>query len=169
MKFINTIVNLCEKRKNRCAEDMILCVAITLACGFYYFEGKQPFMEYIRPTLEFLMLCCWVGLAFKNGIKERVSFLMFSTLYWMIPQIFIYLYNINDNVKNYSSLLKTSQRYSELLVKNPLDELSQWLNISHAIVAIAFTVFCGLVFIGGFMIKRVSAHDEIPAYDSDDR
>ncbi len=145
-RLMSHIIKSLEKRNLKCYEDMLLCMAVSLASAFYYFDTHNSFSAYFSPVLTGLVLLCWIMCAIRNGFLHRFSFVVFSIAYWLIPQIFIFWYNNNDNVHNYSSMLRAAQRYSELLVKQPIEHFTDWLDIDAMTFAIIFVCVINVLY-----------------------
>ena len=156
MKLLTSILNFATKRKNSFIEDIILCIGITLASGFYFYENFYPLMPQIRLFLLVFLLCVWFGLAFKYGIRKKYSFLIFAALYWQLPYAVMVAYSMNDNVRHYSKLLTFLNKTAVILVQNPLNILNEKLGTQPFVTIVIVLLFTLSLYILGSSLSGLT-------------
>jgi len=139
--------------RSRFTEDIAFLLAITLAAGFYAFERNLPYSEYISLLLTFSAITAWLWLSFTSGFMRRSGFVVFSLIYWLVPNLVIIVHTARIAERDYSAGLHTLSRFSELFVRSPLDSISEMLNVNVMITSIALLLLCELVFFLGFLYR----------------
>lgn len=150
------------RRKTSLWQDILFCVAITLAASFYCFEQYQPKMDLMRSLLAILLPLIWLGTAIANGIRQRYGFLAFQVLYWLVPQGMI-LWNAHFvEIGGYSKGTDIMDIVAKLLVTYPLSTLSAQLDgISEMKLALFLAVGCTVLFsLAGNISHGLVAHKE---------
>jgi len=139
--------------RSRFTEDITFLLAITLAAGFYAFEKNLPYSEYTSFVLTILAITAWLWLSFASGFMRRSGFVVFSLIYWLVPNLVIIMHTARVEERDYNAGLHTLSRFSELFVRAPLDSVSEILNINVMITSIALLLFCELMFFLGFLYR----------------
>lgn len=155
-KIIAYINSLLERRKTKLYQDIVFCLAITLASSFYYFEYYQSQMDLMRAAITILMVAIWLGMAFTNGFKLRYGFLIFSFSFWLIPQIFI-IWNENlTAVGGYTKANDIADNICRIIAVNPITTLNgyidQYFKVSELNLTIILLLFITAVFLIGCLL-----------------
>lgn len=151
-KLTSHINTMLEKRKTKLYQDIVFCLAITLASSFYYFEYYQPKMELMRAFITILMVAVWLGMALLNGFKLKYGFMIFSLAFWFVPQIFI-LWNQNLVASGgYSKSADISDIICKIIVVNPITTLNGYLNKYFKLSELNLTLIFLLVIIAVFLL-----------------
>ncbi|MCL2020121.1 MAG: hypothetical protein FWG70_10260 [Oscillospiraceae bacterium] len=134
-------------------EDMLFLIAVTLAAGFYSFEKRLPFSEYISFILSFSVIIAWLWLSFTSGFLRRGRFVVFSLVYWLLPQLTIIAHTNRISAQGYNAWLHTFSRFSEIFVRVPLDRVSMMFNLNNLIMGTILVVLCEFAFFLGFIYR----------------
>ena len=152
-----------RNRKTTVVQDMLLCTAIALTCAFYEFEGFFPAFatNVLKIVLVILFLMCWLWCSFLNGFWGKYSFLIYTTAFWVIPNIIIKKEE-STGILNYSVYLDAASQYSRLLVEFPLISLSHYINTTTIFITVALLSWCFcFYFLGGHFKKVVSNENQV--------
>jgi hypothetical protein len=134
------------------AEDCTFLLAITLAAGFYSYERALPFAEFISLGLSASVLVSWIWIALASGFMRRGVFVVFSLVYWLLPQFIILRFETTP-IRNYSAVLHTFSRFSEILVRAPLDGVSEIINMNTFLTGVLLLFLCEIMFLTGFIYR----------------
>jgi len=132
--------------------DCTFLLAVTLAAAFYVYEKALPYGELISLTLTIATLAAWIWLSFTSGFMRRRAFLIFTLIYWLLPQFIIIRFQ-DIAIQDYSTTLHISSRISGLLVRAPLDSVSGLLNVSSFITGMFLLLLCAIAFLSGFIFR----------------
>jgi hypothetical protein len=139
--------------RSRFTEDFTFLLAITLAAAFYVYEKALPFGEQISLTLTVFVFITWIWLSFTSGFMRRRAFLTFALIYWLLPQFIIIRFQ-DIPIQEYSTTLHISSRISGLLVRAPLNSVSDLLNISSFITGVFLLLLCAIAFLCGYIYRE---------------
>jgi hypothetical protein len=138
--------------RSRFIEDFTFLLAITLAAAFYVYEKALPFGTEISLTLTVAAFTAWIWLSFTSGFMRRRAFLIFALVYWLLPQFIIIRFQ-DIPIHEYSTTLHISSRISGLLVRAPLNSVSDLLNISSFITGMFLLLLCAIAFLCGYIYR----------------
>lgn len=151
------ISNMIETRKTRLYQDIIFCLAITLASSFYFYEHFQPKMEVMRAIITVLMVVIWLGMALVNGFKLRYGFMIFSLSFWFIPQLFILWHNNFVANGEYTKNIDILANVVEIIFVNPIITLNSYIskfsNFSEVDLTLIFIITITITFLLGWIIR----------------
>jgi hypothetical protein len=138
--------------RSRITEDFTFLLAVTLAAAFYVFEKALPFGSEISLTLTISTLVAWIWIAFTSGFMRRRAFLVFALIYWLLPQFIIIRFQ-DIPIRDYTTTLHIFSRVSGLLVRAPLNSVSDLLGISSFITGMFLLLMCVVAFLSGFIYR----------------
>lgn len=147
-----------EKQANTMTvQNIILCLAVTLANGFYFFEERMHYMDAMRVFMTVLMLFTWAMFAFVNGVKKRISFMIFFELYWLLPFIGIKAVE-GMTLLNYNGILWNNSRICNFLVVSTTKGIAD----SFGMNAFMFALILILTLVGFYVMGRAvrNVYDE---------
>lgn len=136
--------------RSRFVEDICFLLAVTLAAGFYVYEKRLPYADYIMQVLAVSVIILWLRLSFTSGFMRRIHFMFFVLSYWIIPHIIIIAYASGER---YDPLFHALSRISGFLVRSPLDFISQLFNTDVFLTGIILLVLCLTLFVFGFYFR----------------
>ena len=135
-------------KNNSLLENIILCLAITLACAFTYYDRYNSFMGVTRAVLSVLIFMIWIIGAFSSGKGRKWGFLIFTGLYWLIPHLYMVFYSGRDNVRGYSKWLSLCNKSADILVNKPFTALSESTGTEEYI----FVIILGVIVVSAYFI-----------------
>lgn len=154
-------------KSNSLLENIVLCLAITLACAFMYYDRYNSFMGTVRTVLSVLIFVIWIIGAFSSGKGKKWGFLIFTGLYWLIPHLYMIFYSMRDNVKGYSKWLSLCRKSADILVNKPFSALSESTGTGEYIFVIALCVIVVSSYFIGVNLKSALNIPKIPPEQED--
>ena len=155
-------------KSNKLYENIILCLAITLACSFGYYDRYNSFMEFGRIILAILIFVIWVVGAFSSGKSKQWGFLIFTGTYWLLPHLYMLYYNTRDNVRGYNKYLSLTNKISDILVNKPFEFISENTGEPTFFYLIILTVIvCSAYFIGANLKALFHVQNMVNERDED--
>jgi hypothetical protein len=140
--------------RSKFSEDLLFLLAVTLAAGFYAFEAQIPYSGELSLILTVFTMAAWLWLAFTSGFMKRGAFVAFSLAYWLIPQFIIIGHVNNAESLNYDANLHMASRFAEILVRAPLDSVSEVLNFNMFIMSMMLLLLTEISFFTGFFYRE---------------
>ncbi|MCL2637999.1 MAG: hypothetical protein FWD48_06455 [Oscillospiraceae bacterium] len=138
--------------RSRFIEDFTFVLAVTLAAAFYAFEKRLPLGEEISLVLTVSTFIAWIWISFTSGFMRRRAFLVFTLVYWLLPQFIIIRFQ-DIALQDYSTNLHILSRVSGLLVRAPLNSVSDLLNVSSFITGMFLLLMCAVAFLSGYICR----------------
>jgi hypothetical protein len=133
--------------------DCTFLLAVTVAAAFYVYEKNLPLGGHISFTLTISTLAAWIWISFASGFMRRRAFLVFTLIYWLLPQFIIIRFQ-DVPIQDYSTVLHISSRISGLLVRAPLNSVSNLLNINSFITGMFLLLLCAVAFLSGYLFRN---------------
>lgn len=143
-----------RKRFDKLYSDLLVCFAITLTSGFYYFESYQPFMDQFRGVLLVFFIFMWGIIAMQNGFIKRKKFLVIGAFYWVIPLAILFLGRDNSKIENYSKLVDILMQIARIMVEYPVKYISDILNCNTYISVAIIVCYVVILFFSGVFIRN---------------
>lgn len=112
-KFRNAPCGICE--------DMALLFFMTFCYSAVCCENYMPvsFMQVYKTVISLFFAGCWLCIMFKSGSRGRWQLLLFSVLFWFLPQLLIYLANDGPRVFRMSVLMYVLSEFSVFISSVP--------------------------------------------------
>lgn len=142
-------------KSNKLFENILLCIAITLACSFIYYDMYNSFMEVVRIISIALIFIIWIIGAFSSGKNKQWKFLLFTGLYWLLPHLYMVYYNMRDNVRGYSKWLSMLNKTSDILVNKPFSYLAEKTECQEYIYATVLVIIAFSTYFIGMNLKSI--------------
>ena len=145
-------------RKNTLPENIIVCIATALAGTFYYYEYYygENLHTFVCLFISAAIVITWLLCSVCSGRDGKPGFMIFAFLYWSVPYIYILWYDTRDNLHNYNKWLAMSNKIARALLLNPFDEAAKKLGASPIDITAILLIFVMVMYIAGFLLKRVS-------------
>jgi hypothetical protein len=131
--------------------DVLFLLALTLAAGFNFWDRARFFSEYLSWATTIFAVIMWVWLALASGFMRRGWFVVFTLVYWLLPQTAIIAHT---NTEGYSVVLHTLARFSDIFVRASLGNISQALDLNGFLTGIALLLLCEFMFFMGSIYRR---------------
>lgn len=130
------LLSLLFGKSNTLLENIAVCLGVTLASAFMFFENRGFICDFLRVFLSGFIFLVWITCAFSAGKSKKWGFLVFTGAYWLIPNLYMVFYSMRDNVRGYSKWLSLFNKSSDILVNKPFGYLSEKLGCSEYYIAI---------------------------------
>ncbi len=175
------IEKLPAESKTSLIESILICMAITIASGFLYYDAHYFFMEFYRVIVSVLIFAVWTSFAVINGKKKRWGFLVFSAAYWLLPYLFNTFVSVSSLKGTVRNAIIATKKFFEIMYELPFEALARSLGTRYWVLVLILGVFVVVGYYLGFRIsgrvheKPVKAEeasggeaDTEPDYESDD-
>lgn len=153
--MINEIVRrISDKEKKHCkAEAALICIALTLTCTFWRFEGyiSPKIMDALNIISAAMMICGWIYFSFSEGVMKRSGFAVFSAFYWIIPTL-IYCYSDSmTDPQKYNIWVHILGEFSKLTGGYALAGIPILKKMNAVTSAVIFSSVCIMIHIAGII------------------
>lgn len=153
---MNKIVEkLLFEKNNNLLENIALCLAVTLASAFVYYDRYNGFAGALRALLVAMIFIGWVVAGYSSGRKRKYGFLIFTGAYWLIPNLYMIFYSLRDNVRGYSKWLSLINKTADLLVCKPFGFIAEKTACSEYLYEIVLVVIAVSAYFIGRSLKTV--------------
>lgn len=163
-KFMNKLL---FGKSNNLFENIVLCLAITLTCAFYYYDRYNSFMDAGRVIVAVLIFLVWIIGAFSSGKGKQWGFLIFTGSYWLIPHLYMLYYSGRDNLRDYNKYLSLINKISDILVNKPFEFLSEKTGDPAYLYIIILAVIVGSAYFIGANLKTLLQKQKKSAEEED--
>ncbi|MGN0587008.1 MAG: hypothetical protein ACI4JF_06960 [Oscillospiraceae bacterium] len=147
----------------RVTDDMMVCFAITFTAAAMHYVGNMPqrFTDIYNAVLLMLFVFTWLWASCRSGMKGRWPFAVFTSCFWLIPQIVISLYESGPAVFGLSITAYVLSEAFGLLIMTPVRTLGELVGLEGAAPTVIFFIFCAVSYLGGMLVKerRRSTHE----------
>lgn len=135
--------------------NMFMAFMITFAAGTICFEEFMPekFVAIYSMAVIIVCLLTWFALSFISGKKNKWQFVVFSFLFWTLPQIIIYLANDGPEVFRKSITMYLLSEFSVILVTTPAEAAGSVINVKALPLTIIVVLLCVLCFFAGYLVE----------------
>lgn len=143
-----------ENRKNTLAENIVVCIAVSLAGTFYfceYFYGETIHTA-VCLILTAAIAVTWLICSLCSGRDGRLGFMIFAFLYLGIPYIYILWYGTRDNLHDYNKWLAMSNKIAKAILCDPFGEAAQKTGSSPETLAAVLLISVMAAYIAGILI-----------------
>lgn len=140
-------------RKCSLLENILLCMVITLAGSFLYFDAHYFFMGFYRVLVTVLIFMVWAVCATNSGKRKQWGFLVFSVLYWLLPLLMLLYYPTRDNMRDYNKYLNTLYKFSEVVFYRPFEAIARYFGAESYAFIIALAAVVGVAFYLGVCLS----------------
>ncbi len=166
------IKKIFKNRSDPCGicEDMVLLFLMTLCYAAVCYEGYMPksFMIPYKAVVTLFFAGSWICVSFKNGFLERWQNLVFSVLFWTLPQLLIYLANDGPRALRMSVAMYVISEFAVFISSVPGTLLGGVLGLNELFGAVASGILCAAVFVAGVLFSAVRKKKSEPEEDVPD-
>lgn len=146
-------------KSNSLTENIVLCIAVTLASAFVYFDRYNGFAGALRALLAVVIFVGWIAAGFSCGKNRKFGFLIFTGAYWLIPNLYLLFYSLRDNVRGYSKWLSLLNKTADILVCKPFGSIAEKTACSEYMYEIVLVVIAVSAYFIGRGLKIVLSGD----------
>lgn len=145
-KFRNAPCGICE--------DMLLLFLMSFCYSAVCCENYMPvsFMKVYKAVISLFFAGCWLCVMFKNGSRGRWQLLLFSGLFWFLPQLLIFLANDGPRVFRMSVLMYVLSEFSVFISSVPgtlagnLFGMEEFAGVAASFIMTVVIYFAGVGF-----------------------
>lgn len=171
----NVIKKFVLGRKNSLLENIILCLVITLASAFFWFDNYHGFMGILRAVVSVLLVFIWLWCGFLSGKDKKWGFLIFAGAYWLVPYLYMLYYSARDNIKDYNAIITMLYNFADLLFDKPLKTIAEHTNCGVYIWVLSLIILTITAYFVGINVSDIykdknkkeseNAEDMVSSYD----
>ncbi len=135
------------KKEYSLCESMFISFIITFAAGTICFENYMPqtFTAVYRTVLMLVCAAVWLWYSFYSGIKNKLGFEIFSAVFWLLPQLIMFLSDNGPEFCRMSVTLYLLSEFFSLIFVKP----AEIIGMPSLMLAIVMAVLCTLIFFSG--------------------
>lgn len=142
-------------KRRRLTDDILLLFLITFAFAAFNFEAYMPeeLMKYYIGFTAVVFAASWAVISFFNGAAKKRKYLLFAALFWIVPQLIIFLASSGPRLFTLSLTMYVLSEFSAVMTSVPLAELCDvagFGSFAAAFVFLLVNVFC---FLGGMLFS----------------
>ncbi len=135
--------------------NMFMAFMITFAAGTICFEEYMPekFVAIYSFAVIAVCLLTWFALSFISGKKGKWQFVVYAFLFWILPQVIIYLANNGSEVFRKSISMYLLSEFSAILITAPAEAVGSLINVKALPLTIIIVLLCILSFLAGYLVE----------------
>ena len=136
--------------------NMFLAFIVTFAAGTMCFEEYMPesFTKIYIAAVIAICFITWFVLSFISGKKKKWQFAVFSFLFWILPQVIIYLSNDGPEVFRKSITRYLLSEFSLILASAPAEAVGGLINVKVIPFTFIIIMLCIFSFLGGYLMTN---------------
>lgn len=152
-------------RKNSLLENIVLCLAVTLASAFFQYDNYNFFMGVLRAVVSVMLFIAWLWCGFLSGRDRKWGFLVFAGAYWLVPYLYMLFYGMRDGRTHYDNILELSYKFSDLLFSKPLLTIAVFTNCGVNIWVLSLIILTFTMYFVGVNVENI-LRDRKPSKDA---
>ncbi len=144
-----------KRRPSDVIGEFLAAFLITYALAVFSYEKYMPesFMKAFNVLVFIAFAVTWLGLSFKNGSKKAVAFPVFTALYWLIPQLVIYLADSGPEVFRMSITMYILSEFSILITTVPSELIGGTIHISVPAAIAVILLLSAAAYMAGMLVN----------------
>lgn len=133
---------------------MLAAFFITYAFAAFSFEKYMPesFVKVYRFAVFIIFAATWLGLSFKSGRRAGRKFPIFTVLFWIVPQILIWLADNGPEVFRMSIIMYVLSEFMNFFTTVPFEICGTAVGISAPAAAAVMLLLCGVAYMSGYLV-----------------
>ena len=143
-----------KKRHYSLCDCILISTLITYAFAAINFDLYMPesFVKIYTAILLIACACTWMVLSFISGYKKKYGYGVFAVLFWIIPQLIIYLAESGPEFIRMSVIMYALSELSSLINSIPAGYISSLLGITEIIGIFVIILVCAFSFLAGMLV-----------------
>lgn len=136
---------------------MLAAFFITYAFASFSFEKYMPesFVRLYRVAVFIVFAAVWLGFSFKSGRRAGRKFPIFAVLFWIVPQILIWLADNGPEVFRMSIIMYVLSEFMNFLTTVPFEICGTAVGISAPAAAALVLLLCGMSYMSGYLMRTL--------------
>lgn len=145
--------NLTEKSSYSLTANMFMAFIITFAAGTLSFESYMPekFTAVYIVAVTVLCFVTWMVLSFISGRNKKWQFTVYSSLFWILPNVIIYLANDGPEFCRKSITMYLLSEFSAIVAIPQLKAAGGLINVKLIPFTIIIVLLCIFSYLGGYI------------------
>lgn len=153
-----------KKESYSLVSNIFLASIITFTAGCMCFEKYMPetFSSMYSAAVIIICLCVWLVLSYISGTKKKWGFIIFTTLFWIIPQVIIYLANDGPEFFRKSITMYLLSEFSDIIINSTATKICSAIGVGIIAFTAIMILLCVFSFLAGCLVsdKNVSSHSK---------
>ena len=139
---------------NNLIANMFLGFIITFAAGTTCFENFMPekFITLYSGAVIALCFVTWLALSFISGTRKKWQFAVYAALFWILPQVIIYLADNGPEVFRKSITMYLLSEFSLILTVAPAESAGGVFGVGVIPFTVIIILLCAFSFLGGYLL-----------------
>lgn len=132
-------------------DNMFISFIITYAAGAFCYEGHQPesLMNFLRPLVLIICICTWLYISFFSGLSNKWGFEIFTVIFWLAPQIIIYLADSGPQVFRMSVTMYALSEFFLMMFNTSAEHMGSLFRLGVVPVIFIIVLGCTFAFLAG--------------------
>lgn len=153
-------------KKDSCniVSNMFLASIITFTAGCMCFEKYMPeaFSSVYSTAVIIICLCVWLVLSFVSGAKKKWEFAVFSAIFWIVPQVIIYMANDGPEFCRKSITMYLLSEFSDIIINSTATKICDVIGVGTIAFTAIMILLCVFSFFAGYIAydKNSSSHSK---------
>ena len=164
MNEMNSQENTIEKSNYSLSANIFMAFIITFAASTLSFESYIP-ENFIAVYSVVVMVICfvtWFVLSFISGKEKKWQFVIFSSIFWILPNVVIWLANDGPEAFRKSIVMYILSELAAVVSIPQLEWGGGLINVATIPFTIIIVLLCVICYLGGYLM---SDDKEITEYD----
>lgn len=156
MNEINSQEKAIEKSSYSLTANMFLAFIITFAAGTISFESYMPeeFITIYSGCVTAICFVTWLVLSFISGNKKKWQFAVFSSIFWILPNIIIWLADSGPEVFRKSIIMYLLSEFAAIVSLPQLESVGGLLNLAAIPFTVIVVLACIFCYLGGYLTSE---------------
>lgn len=142
-----------EKNRYSLTANMFMAFIITFAAGTVNFENYMPekFIVVYRIVVTALCFATWLVLSFISGMNKKWQFVMYSSAFWILPNVIIYLANDGPEICRKSIIMYLLSELASIVSIPQLEAAGDLVNVNVIPFTAIVVLLCIFCYLGGYV------------------
>ena len=142
-----------EKSSYSLLANMFMAFIITFAAGTVSFENYMPegFISIYIAFVIVLSFATWLVLSFISGRNKKWQFVVYSSIFWILPNVIIWLANDGPEMFRKSIIMYLLSEFSAIVSISTLEVAGGWINVKAVTFTVVIVLLCIFSYLGGYL------------------
>lgn len=140
-----------HRRRYSLCENMFISFIITFAAGTICYESTLPegFVNFYRTVVFILCIFTWIAISLFSGIRNKWQYEIFTVLFWIVPQIIIYLADNGPEFCRMSLTMYLLSEFSLIVFTRPAEAMGSAFRIGAVPMIFVIILVSTFAFLAG--------------------
>lgn len=155
MNEMNLQENVIEKSNYSLSANMFMAFIITFAAGTVSFESFIPenFIAVYSVVVTVICFVTWLVLSFISGKEKKWQFAVFSSIFWILPSVVIWLANDGPEVFRKSIIMYLLSELAAIVSLPQLEWAGGLINVATVPFTVIVILLCIFCYLGGYLVS----------------